>query len=271
MLDSHTANRLRAVRIAEVKNERGSVRSLYFMDEFASQGLPGNFIMVWVPGVEELPMNLSRIEKTYQSVTVWAYSTGTSALCNMEEGDTIWIRGPYGVPYSIQGEKNLLIGSGSGLAPLFALAKKMNAEKLSATFVLQAKNKEGLIFKEELSEFCNVVAVTSDGSEGTKGYASHIAGTLIARHDFDVIYAGLGEIEQKKIFEYAAKKLIPVQFGLERLMLCAIGLCGSCSIGKYLVCKDGPVMKTEQIRESFQEFGVFRRNRSGAIVPVKEY
>ena len=271
MWDSHTVNRPRAVLITEVKSEKGLVKSLFFNDKFAADASPGNFLMVWIPGVEEVPMNLSRMDRSLQSITVWPYGAGTNALCSMKEGDTIWIRGPYGVPYAIQGRKNLLVGSGSGLAPLYALAKRMGAKKLSATFVLHAKNRDGLIFKKELSEFCNVVAVTSDGSEGGKGASSEIARDMIMDGDFDAVYAGLGEIEQKRIFEAAERKHIPVQFGLERSMLCAIGLCGSCSIGKYLVCKDGPIMRTEQIRECFEEFGVFRRNKSGAIVPVKEY
>ena len=271
MLDSHTlVSRPRPVKITEVRTEKGSVRSLFFQDDMCLKASLGNFVMVWLPNVEEIPMNLSRMGDVC-SITVWPYSPGTTSLCSMEAGDTIWLRGPYGNPYSITGENRLLIGSGSGLSPLFALAKRIKSKKLSATFVLHGKNKDGLIFYEELAKMCKVVAVTSDGSEGLRGKASEVATKLIKGGKFDSIYAGLNEIELRTIFEAAEAKRIPVQFGLERSMLCGIGLCGSCSIDKYLVCRDGPILKTEQVRECMAELGIFRRNKSGAIVQVKEY
>ena len=264
------ASRPRPARITEVKTEKGLVKSIFFQDELCSTAYPGNFVMVWLPTVEEIPMNLSRIADVC-SVTVWPYSPGTKALCSMREGDTIWLRGTYGNPYSIAGENSLLIGSGSGISPLFALAKRIRVKRLSATFVLYAKTKEGLIFCEELAKFCKVIPVTSDGSEGLRGKATEVATKLVKDGKFDSIYAGLNEIELRSIFDAAEAKRIPVQFGLERSMLCGIGLCGSCSIDKYLVCRDGPVLKTEQLRECIAELGIFRRNKSGAIVQVKEY
>jgi dihydroorotate dehydrogenase electron transfer subunit len=234
------------------------------------KALPGNFVMIWLPSIEEIPMNLSRMGDVC-SITVWPYSPGTTALCSTKNGDTIWLSGPYGNPYSIAGKNSLLIGSGSGLSPLFSLARHFRSKMLFASFVLHAKTRDGLIFYEELSKMCKVVAVTSDGSEGLQGKASEVAARLIREGKFDSVYAGLGEIELRSIFEVAETKRIPVQFALERSMLCGIGLCGSCSIDKYLVCKDGPILKTEQLRECVAELGVFRRNKSGAIVPVKEY
>ena len=270
-MDSHTlVSRPRAVRITKVRDENGQAKSLFFRDEFSSKALPGNFVIVWLPGIEEMPMNISRIDSE-SSITVWPYSPGTNALCSMREGDTIWLRGPYGNPYKILGNNNLLIGSGSGVSPLLALAKQIASKKLSATFILHAKTEQGLIFYDELSKACEVVTATTDGSKGRKGKASDVANDLIANGKFDAVYAGLGEIELRMIFETAESRKMPAQFGLERPMLCGVGLCGSCSIDKYLVCRDGPILKTEQVRECMAELGIFRRNKSGALVEVKEY
>ncbi len=258
------------MRIREVRAEKGSVKSIFFQDDLCLNASPGNFVMVWLPGVEEIPMNLSGVGDAC-SITVWPYSAGTTALCSMRNGDTLWLRGPYGNPYSITGGNNLLIGSGSGISPLLALARRIKTKKLSATFVLHAKTRDGLIFSEELAKLCKVVSVTSDGSGGIAGKASEVALKLINQGKFDSIYAGMSEIELRSIFAAAEARRIPVQFGLERSMLCGIGLCGSCSIDKYLVCKDGPILKTEEIRECMAELGVFRRNKSGAIVQVKDY
>lgn len=271
MWDSRTlVSRPRPVKVKEVLTEKGSVKSIFFQDQMCLNASPGNFVMVWLPSIEEIPMNLSRMGDVC-SITVWPYSPGTTALCSMKDGDTIWLRGPYGNPYSIIGKDILLVGSGSGLSPLFALAKRIKAKKLSATFVLHAKSKDGLIFYEELSKMCKVVAVTGDGSEAVQGKASEVAANLIKEGRFDSVHAGVGEIELRSIFDVAESKRIPVQFGLERSMLCGIGLCGSCSIDKYLVCKDGPILKTEQLRDCLAELGICRRNKSGAIVPVIDY
>lgn len=268
-MDSRTlVSRPRAVRITKVRDESGKAKSLFFRDEFSSKALPGNFVIVWLPGLEEMPMNISRIGSE-SSITIWPYSPGTNALCSMKEGDKIWLRGPYGNPYRIHGSNILLIGSGSGLSPLLALAERIASKKLSATFILHAKTEQGLIFYDELSKACEVVTVTADGSRGREGKASEVASDLMKGKD--TVYAGLGEVELRRIFQTAEARKVPVQFGLERSMLCGVGLCGSCSIGKYLVCRDGPVLNSEQIRECFAELGIFRRTKSGAIVPVKDY
>ncbi|MCK4435958.1 dihydroorotate dehydrogenase electron transfer subunit, partial [Candidatus Bathyarchaeota archaeon] len=60
----------------------------------------------------------------------------------------------------------------------------------------------------------------------------------------------------------------PLQVSLERLMRCAIGLCGSCVIGKYRVCVDGPVFTDRQLKEVESEFGRFRRSLNGSKVPL---
>jgi dihydroorotate dehydrogenase electron transfer subunit len=59
-----------------------------------------------------------------------------------------------------------------------------------------------------------------------------------------MVYACGHEVMVKKIFDLTEKNKIPMQASLERLMRCGIGLWGSCVIGKYRVCKDGPVFNS---------------------------
>jgi dihydroorotate dehydrogenase electron transfer subunit len=61
---------------------------------------------------------------------------------------------------------------------------------------------------------------------------------------------------------------MPFEASLERLMKCAIGICGSCVIGKYRVCRDGPVFGSEQLRGMKNEFGKFKRDFSGKKIPL---
>ncbi len=74
----------------------------------------------------------------------------------------------------------------------------------------------------------------------------------------------------RKVFELCEGAGVKCQLNLERWMRCAIGICGSCAIGKFLVCKDGPVFSSEQLRQT-AEFGKGAMLKSGKVVPIKEF
>jgi dihydroorotate dehydrogenase electron transfer subunit len=72
----------------------------------------------------------------------------------------------------------------------------------------------------------------------------------------------------RKVFETAEKAGISMEASLERLMRCAIGLCGSCVIGKYRVCRDGPVFDGNQLRKVKGELGISKRDFNGRRIPL---
>jgi dihydroorotate dehydrogenase electron transfer subunit len=72
----------------------------------------------------------------------------------------------------------------------------------------------------------------------------------------------------RKVFELAEEHRTNLEASLERLMRCAIGLCGSCTIGKYRVCTDGPVFTSKQLREVKTEFGSTKRDATGRTIPL---
>ncbi len=71
-----------------------------------------------------------------------------------------------------------------------------------------------------------------------------------------------------KVFEVAEKFGVTVEASLERLMRCAIGICGSCVVGRYRVCVDGPVFGSKQLREIKGEFGVWKMDFDGRKIKV---
>jgi dihydroorotate dehydrogenase electron transfer subunit len=91
---------------------------------------------------------------------------------------------------------------------------------------------------------------------------------MLAEEEFDMVYACGPEQMILKVFELAENHRVSMQASLERLMRCAIGLCGSCVIGKYRVCADGPVFTSTQLREVKDEFGSSKRDRYGKRVPI---
>lgn len=267
-------NRLRIVGIKEVKKESPTVKTLTFHDKLCGKARPGQFLMVWIPGVDEVPMSISNIHPSgHSSITVARVGDATKALHQRKPGETLGIRGPYGNGF-VQATGNILIiGGGTGLAPLLPLAEALGRPPTKITFVLGAKTKDELIFlyriKATLSEVnARVIATTEDGSYGLKGLVTDSAERILAKDRFDMVYACGPEQMMRKVFLLAERNKTPLQVSLERFMRCGMGLCGSCMIGAFRVCKDGPVFSSEQLRQVKNEFGYFKREPYGRKVEI---
>jgi dihydroorotate dehydrogenase electron transfer subunit len=164
-----------------------------------------------------------------------------------------------------------MVGGGTGTAPLLFLAKKLASKKEKLVFVIGAKTKEELLFIDKLEDVCgkrNLVATTEDGSYGIKCLAIAPLESLLAKEKFDMIYTCGPEQMMLKVLDLAEKHEIALEASLERLMRCAIGLCGSCIVGKYRVCRDGPVFTASQLREVKKEFGVSKLDFNGKRIPL---
>jgi dihydroorotate dehydrogenase electron transfer subunit len=225
--------------------------------------------MIWIPGVDEVPMSLSSIDvkEGVVGTTVEKVGEATSALHRMKVGDLIGLRGPFGRGYKVTKARNVMIaGGGTGLASLASLAEELVRKKnCRITFLLGAKTRGELLFVERMkavldNAYHRILVTTDDGSFGVKGLVTESAEHLLTKEKFDFIYACGPEPMMYKMFLLSERFNIPFQASLERLMRCAIGLCGTCVIGKYRVCKDGPVFSGEQLREVKDEFGHFKRS-----------
>jgi len=264
----------RIVRIRDVKEETPTVKSMAFRDDQCSKGKPGQFVMIWIPGIDEVPMSLSLIGRDGTSgVTVRRRGEATNALCAKKADDQIGVRGPYGTNFTIEEEAKLLLaGGGTGIAALAPLIEMPIMKKKDLTIVIGARTKAELIY---LSRFralhpmkkMRLVATTDDGSYGVKGLASSIVDTLVKKEKFDMIYACGPEPMMKTILDTSEKTDTPVQFSLERIFKCGVGICGSCSLGQYRVCRDGPVFSGDML-QGITEFGKTRRDSAGRIVPI---
>lgn len=113
------------------------------------------------------------------------------------------------------------------------------------------------------------MATTEDGSYGVHGLATTPLERLLAEENFDMIYTCGPERMMRRVFDLAERYRIALEASLERLIRCAIGLCGSCVIGRYRVCRDGPVFTVAQLREVMHEFGFSKLDFTGEKVPVE--
>lgn len=267
------ANRLRIVKIENVKQETPKVRSFTFKDKLCSKAKPGQFIMVWIPDVDEVPMSLSGISQNVCSVSVEKVGEATEVLHQRKTGDLIGIRGPFGNGFRLIEGNIMIVGGGTGITSLMPLVESLVKESVKATFLLGAKTRNNLLFRDRIQVFLSKIKgrfefTTEDGSYGSKGVITDLAEKQLAEEKFDVIYTCGPERMMYKMLLLSERFQTPLQASLERLMRCAIGICGTCVIGRFRVCRDGPVFTGEQLSEVKEEFGHFKRAFNGRKIKL---
>jgi dihydroorotate dehydrogenase electron transfer subunit len=263
-------NSMRTTQIVQVRNESPSVKTFVFTDKLCSKAKPGQFLMLWIPGIDEIPLSIMDASNDLVSVSVKAVGDATRHLHTMGAGATIGVRGPFGNSFTESRGKVLLVGGGTGTAPLLFLAKQLAAKTERLSFVEGAKTKDELLFVGEIGGVCqgkNIITTTEDGTAGLQCLVTQPLATLLDKERFDMIYVCGPEVMVKKIFEMTEARKLPIEASLERLMRCGIGLCGSCVIGEYRVCRDGPVFNAARLREMKDELGISKIGFDGSRIP----
>jgi dihydroorotate dehydrogenase electron transfer subunit len=266
-------DRIRTVVIERIIEETPTVKTFIFKDNISSKARPGQFLMVWIPRAEELPMSVMVSEKGYAAVTIRKLGFGSTALYNKGIGEILGIRGPYGNQFKIgiDTKKVLLVGGGTGLVPLLRLTTKLNELKIDTTVIIGARSKEEVFFEKQANDLLHktkhkVIISTEDGSYGVKGYATDVMSLIVNREKFDTVYTCGPELMIKKIFDIGLRNSLSIQVSLERYMKCGVGMCASCCIGDQLVCRDGTVFNEMQL-SAMIEFGLMYRDKSGRKCP----
>jgi len=263
------ANKLRTTHILSVETESPTVKIFTFKDKQCARAKPGQFLMLWIPSVDEIPLSiLSARENGMVSVAVRNVGEATGAFHKKRVGELVGVRGPFGNCFTLKEGRILMVSGGTGTAPILFLAERLASKTDRLVFVTGAKTREELLFMDKLKrilsgEKTQLIAATEDGSYGIKGLATKPLERLLQRERFDMIYTCGPEQMMRKVFDLTQKYGIPLEASLERLMRCAIGLCGSCVIGRYRVCKDGPVFTAKQLRDVKSEFGISKRDFNG--------
>ena len=270
-MEFHTSiNKRRIVRIEETVSETPTVKTLVFKDDLSYTAKPGQFLMIWIPRIEEIPMSVMINSKEgYAAVTIRKSGIGSTALFERKKDDFIGLRGPYGNEFNLRKnyKKILIIGGGTGLVPLLRLASYASKKKLKITTVLGARTKKEVFFEKiarKLTEpgDSSVKICTDDGSYGLKGTTVDVMSNLVRNNRFDCVYTCGPELMMKGVVEIANKNSIPVQASLERYMKCGIGICGSCCLDSSLVCQDGTVFNGKQLSKIL-DFGISYRDKDG--------
>ena len=255
--------------IEKVIDETPTVRTLVFSDEIMSNVLPGQFAMVWIPGINELPMSVMIANESGKAAfTVRKHGLASTGLFNLKAGDQIGIRGPYGNSFNLKQGKLLLVGGGTGLVPMMRLLTFVKPDD-DVTVLIGAKSKDEVFFEDLANNLLEknshkVIVTTDDGSYGEKGFVTDMVKKLVSENHYDGVYTCGPEIMMYKTIQFAHSKGLFVQASLERMMKCGVGICGSCCVGEDLVCRDGTVFDSEHLLSN-PEFGHFHRNKAGIL------
>lgn len=273
--DFEKINRMRIVEIEKIRTENFEVKTFTFDDKMCGNAHPGQFIMVWIPGVDEIPISLSGIKNNGRiSITVHEVGEASLALNKKKKGEFIGIRGPFGNGFVSSKGNILIVGGGTGIGPLIPLIQKVENNTNRLVVMSGVKNKDNLLFFKNLKKLSSrnnseVIFSTEDGSYQNMGLITDQAEHKLMKEKFDMIYTCGPEIMMYKMFKLAEQYQVPIQASLERMMRCSIGICGSCQIGKFRVCKEGPVFSTQMLRNLGEEFGKFRLDSTGKKIKIE--
>jgi dihydroorotate dehydrogenase electron transfer subunit len=250
--------------------------------------LPGQFVMVWIPGIDEIPMSVSRIGPKFRiRISVAAVGEATKALHALKVGDLIGIRGPYGTSYSVRKGTTIILGGGIGMASVMPLIHQFLAkppDEHSKIIIIEgARSKEELLFTDEITQHIITSSeahyCTDDGTCGFKGFVTEKLDELLqfemntaAKKDFPApitVYACGPEKMLVNVVKVCQKHKLSAQLSLERMMRCGFGICGLCALEPtgLLVCRDGPVFTLEQLA-NVTDFGKYHRDFSGKPIPL---
>lgn len=226
-----------AMRITETAQQTDKVKTFTLDGRLAAH--PGQFVMVWLPELNEKPFSL--VDDDPVTLAVAAVGPFSARLHELVPGDRLWLRGPFGHGFEIVGENLLLVAGGYGAAPLAFLSSRTPHARRKVA-VLGAATGDDLFFQDHFAKSgCEVVLVTEDCTAGEEGLCTDAAERLLSEETFDVVYGCGPEGMLDKIEELCQREGIPGQLSKEAYMRCGMGVCGSCQRRGLLVCQDGPV------------------------------
>ncbi len=229
----------------------------------------GQFNMLYAFGVGEVAISMSGSPAGSGEVihTIKAVGTVTAALCRLNEGSTVGIRGPFGTPWPMDRVADsdlVLVAGGIGLAPLRPVVYQV-LERRSAFrrlfLLVGARTPNDLLYRAELDEWQArddiTVLVTVDRADASwKGRVGVVPALL---SDLDLRPATTALVCGPEVMmRFTVRELLRrgqsderIYLSMERNMKCAVGFCGHCQYGPSFVCKDGPVLRYDRIRRLF--------------------
>ncbi len=253
--------------IRKIAEHGPGVKSFYFDQIFDVQA--GQFVNLWIPGVNEKPFSVSHVHGGQMEISVKAYGPFTRRLMELQVGELVGIRGPLGHGFTLK-KNALLVGGGIGIAPLRLLAQQLHAKHYRFVSLLGAATEYEIIFADEFAALGRCYFSTDDGSKGRQGVVTESALEIIQKENIEFVYAAGPEIMFVKLKKLLDPLGLPYEFCMERYMKCGIGICGQCVLDDsgIRLCVEGPVVN-QDILKNVSELGKPHRDATGRRIAVK--
>ncbi len=254
--------------ITDVIDESPTIKTFVIVPAEKFTFRTGQFVELTLPGKGEAPFtpSSSPAETGKMEITIMKAGSVTSLFHNCKRGQKVGIRGPYGNGYPVDdfaGKEVYIVGGGVGLAPIRSLFLTLIGrikDFKSVVCRFGAKTPDDFIYKNTLFgpwqgiAGVNIVLTVDKANGGWNGNVGVVT-TILKPDDVDIKNAVAVVCGPPIMMKYATLKLLEFGFGagniylsMEKNMSCGIGKCGHCMIGKYYVCKDGPVFTYDQIK-----------------------
>ena len=209
---------------------------------------PGQFVNILLEGLYlRRPISVCDYNESTLTLVYKAVGKGTERMSRKTAGEKLDILTGLGNGYdlSLSGDRPVLLGGGVGVPPLYNLAKKLHAEGKEVAVILGFNTKSEIFYEEEFKKLgCAVTVTTVDGSYGMQGFVT----TALEAMDYTYFYTCGPEPMLKAIYKASKSS---GQMSFEERMGCGFGACMGCSCktltGNKRICKEGPVMKKEEI------------------------
>jgi len=254
--------------IVDIIGESPTIKSFVVVPEGDFKFETGQFVELTLPGEGEAPFtpSSSPAQTDRMEITIMKAGRVTGLLHQCTKGQKVGIRGPFGNGYPVEdfvGKEVYIVGGGVGLAPirsLFLTLVDRIGDFKSVVCRYGARTPEDFIYKNSLFgswQRINGVDIklTVDEADGKWKDNVGVVTTILSKDDVDVNSAAAVVCGPSIMMKYVTLKLLEFGFSPERIYLsmeknmsCGVGKCGHCMIGKYYVCKDGPVFTYEQIK-----------------------
>ena len=237
--------------IFTIKSNTPLNRSVYKMvlsGDTSAITAPGQFVNIALSGkFLRRPISVCDVTDGELTIIYKVVGEGTEQMCEMGEGENLDILTGLGNGYdlTLTGDKPLLIGGGVGVPPMYLLAKKLIGEGKKVTVILGFNTKSEIFYEEEFKKLgAEVLVTTVDGSYGIKGFVTDAMEGISYTH---ICTCG-PEPMLRAVYK---SSVTSAQFSFEERMGCGFGACMGCSCktitGYKRICKEGPVMKKEEI------------------------
>ncbi len=263
------------VEAAEAETPDSTTLVLADVDPRIASGAPGQFVMVTTPGLPAVPISVSRYHPEQRSIelSIRAAGPATASLSGLGAGATLGLRGPLGRGWPLEpaeGRDVIVVAGGIGLSPLRPLVDELLAERErygSIRLFHGARTPADRPHQGDLARWVGrsdlELAVTVDRADeawtGPVGVVTHLFDeSRWDGRDAVAFVCGPERMMQATVDTLRDRGLrrSRIFVSLERHMECGIGLCGHCQLGKYFVCRDGPVFSMAELGDSFTREGM---------------